>query len=147
MITGAKTGAKAGLTRHFKAFQVSRSPPVFVIDSPGILQPKIETIEDGLKLALTGRVVWSTNVSQYGFNLWACTQVPLEKRRCLMMQWLNCYCIIIIVLTQNSFLRDWPFLKATSLRTHMRYACLISNFRVVYYVRIWFDAAIRSSRK
>eukprot|EP01138_Halocafeteria_seosinensis_P005176 gb/GECG01005293.1/.p1 GENE.gb/GECG01005293.1/~~gb/GECG01005293.1/.p1 ORF type:complete len:309 (+),score=33.98 gb/GECG01005293.1/:1-927(+) len=53
---GATTGAKAGLTRHFKAFQVSRSPPVFIIDSPGILQPKIETVEDGLKLSLTGAI-------------------------------------------------------------------------------------------
>lgn len=52
---GAKTGAKPGLTRQFSAFQISKTPPLSLMDSPGVMTPRIDTVEDGLKLALTGK--------------------------------------------------------------------------------------------
>jgi ribosome biogenesis GTPase A len=51
---GPTKGRKAGVTRYVSAFAVSKSPPLYLMDSPGILMPKIEDIRNGVKLALTG---------------------------------------------------------------------------------------------
>jgi len=52
----AKTGPLPGVTRHVSGFKVCSSPNTYVIDSPGIMIPRIEKEENekGLKLALVG---------------------------------------------------------------------------------------------
>nr|XP_018901756.1 PREDICTED: mitochondrial GTPase 1 [Bemisia tabaci] len=50
---GAKTGAKAGITRSVSnRIKVSTDPLVYVFDTPGIWTPYIPDIETGMKLAL-----------------------------------------------------------------------------------------------
>ena len=50
--SGARTGGQPCLTKSFSGFRVSSDPPVYIVDSPGIIQPKIrEESEDGLKLS------------------------------------------------------------------------------------------------
>jgi len=50
----AKVAPLPGVTRALSAFKVSENPLAFLIDSPGIMVPRVEDIETGLKLALTG---------------------------------------------------------------------------------------------
>eukprot|EP00038_Savillea_parva_P001853 m.107906 g.107906 ORF g.107906 m.107906 type:complete len:328 (-) comp10638_c0_seq4:96-1079(-) len=51
----ATTGAKPGVTRAVQTdIKIHQSPPVYVIDTPGVMLPLIETEEVGLKLALIG---------------------------------------------------------------------------------------------
>jgi len=45
-------GAKPGVTRHISNIQVSYDPATFLVDTPGIMVPKVETPDMGLKLAL-----------------------------------------------------------------------------------------------
>ena len=44
--------------RGVTGFRVSDSPPVYLVDSPGVLLPKLEQSENekGLRLALTGAI-------------------------------------------------------------------------------------------
>lgn len=50
-----KVGNLAGVTRSLSELVcISRSPLVYLIDSPGILPPKITNVEEGLKVALCG---------------------------------------------------------------------------------------------
>ena len=51
----AKTAPVPGVTRSMSGFKVSEDPLAFLIDTPGIMLPKVDNIEVGLKLALTGR--------------------------------------------------------------------------------------------
>ena len=51
---GPVTGRKAGVTRFTSAFPVSTDPAVFLMDSPGILVPRIQDTTQGVKLALCG---------------------------------------------------------------------------------------------
>lgn len=49
----AKVGATAGVTRAvMNKIRVCSSPPIFVLDTPGILEPKANNTEAYLKLAL-----------------------------------------------------------------------------------------------
>eukprot|EP00946_MAST-07B_sp_MAST-7B-sp1_P004239 g4239.t1 len=50
----AKTGDQPGVTKSVSSIQVSSEPNVFVLDTPGIMVPRVDNIETGLKLALTG---------------------------------------------------------------------------------------------
>lgn len=50
----AKTGALPGITRQVSSIQVVNSPAVYVLDTPGIMVPKVDDMETGLKLGLTG---------------------------------------------------------------------------------------------
>lgn len=54
----AKTGALPGVTRHLSAFKVNEDPPSYIVDSPGIMVPRIEDaeIEKGLKLVLVSAI-------------------------------------------------------------------------------------------
>jgi len=52
----AKVGAQPGVTRALSSILVSQAPAVRVIDSPGIMVPKVPSLEAGLKLALIGAV-------------------------------------------------------------------------------------------
>lgn len=46
-------GAKAGITRSvLSKIKVDNNPPVFIVDTPGILTPKVTDVEKGMRLAL-----------------------------------------------------------------------------------------------
>ena len=49
-------GAEPGVTKNVSKVQVWSDPTMFMIDSPGILVPRIEDPETALKLALTGGI-------------------------------------------------------------------------------------------
>lgn len=50
--SGAKTGARPCLTKSISGFKIVSDPPMYLVDTPGIIVPKIrEETEDGLKLA------------------------------------------------------------------------------------------------
>jgi len=50
--SGAKTGAKPCLTTAISGFKIVTDPPMYLVDTPGIIIPKIaENSEEGLKLA------------------------------------------------------------------------------------------------
>jgi ribosome biogenesis GTPase A len=53
-LAGAKTGALPGVTRAVHAIRVSESPPVFLLDTPGVMVPMVNTVDIGLRLTLTG---------------------------------------------------------------------------------------------
>ena len=50
--SGARTGAKPCLTKSISGFKIVSDPPMYLVDTPGIIIPKIrDESEDGLKLA------------------------------------------------------------------------------------------------
>ena len=50
--SGARTGSKPCLTKTISGFRIVSDPPMFLVDTPGIIVPKIrDESEDGLKLA------------------------------------------------------------------------------------------------
>ncbi|KAJ1490752.1 P-loop containing nucleoside triphosphate hydrolase protein, partial [Baffinella frigidus] len=51
----AITGARPGVTRHVATIQFCQEPPSFLIDTPGVMTPKL-THNQGLKLAVTGAI-------------------------------------------------------------------------------------------
>lgn len=52
----ARTGGTPGITRHVGYSEISRSPGVFLLDSPGVMPPGNLETDLGLKIALTGGV-------------------------------------------------------------------------------------------
>lgn len=52
----AKTGPKPCVTRGVSGFKVSLDPLMYVVDTPGILFPKLENKEQAMKLALIGAI-------------------------------------------------------------------------------------------
>ena len=50
----ARVGAQPGVTRQTSSLLVCESPVVRLLDTPGIMTPKISSTEVGLRLALTG---------------------------------------------------------------------------------------------
>ena len=49
--SGARAGAKPCLTKSISGFKIVSDPPMYLVDTPGIIMPKIrEESEDGLKL-------------------------------------------------------------------------------------------------
>lgn len=53
----AGVGAKPGFTRGLSAMRISERPPLYVLDTPGVMLPRVETPEQGMRLALTGTQV------------------------------------------------------------------------------------------
>jgi mitochondrial GTPase 1 len=51
-----KVGHFPGVTRSLSSVLVSHDPLVRMLDTPGIMIPKIENVEVGLRLALTGAI-------------------------------------------------------------------------------------------
>jgi ribosome biogenesis GTPase A len=50
-----KTGALPGVTRQLSGtIKISATPPIYLIDTPGIGWPKIQNVQEGLNVALTG---------------------------------------------------------------------------------------------
>jgi ribosome biogenesis GTPase A len=55
-VKSAKTGAIATTTRNVDSFKVNLEPLIFIIDTPGIMPPKIYNNETGLKLSVCGNI-------------------------------------------------------------------------------------------
>ncbi|GAB1292858.1 Mitochondrial ribosome-associated GTPase 1 [Apodemus speciosus] len=54
----ARVGGEPGITRAVTTrIQVCERPLMFLLDTPGVLAPRIESVETGLKLALCGTVL------------------------------------------------------------------------------------------
>uniref|UniRef100_A0A8C5QCC5 Mitochondrial GTPase 1 n=1 Tax=Leptobrachium leishanense TaxID=445787 RepID=A0A8C5QCC5_9ANUR len=54
----SRVGAAPGITRSvLSKIQVSENPLLYILDTPGILSPHIESIEAGMKLALCGTIL------------------------------------------------------------------------------------------
>lgn len=55
--SGARTGGVPCVTKSITGFKIISDPPTFMMDSPGIIIPKIkEDSEDGLKLAVCANI-------------------------------------------------------------------------------------------
>lgn len=52
----ASTGARPGVTRQVSTIQFSFNPPAYLVDTPGMLSPRLQNDLGGYKLALTGAV-------------------------------------------------------------------------------------------
>ena len=52
----AKTAPLPTTTRHIDYFRVSVDPTIFLIDSPGVMPPKITNNDSGLKLSICGSI-------------------------------------------------------------------------------------------
>ncbi|XP_012590275.1 PREDICTED: mitochondrial ribosome-associated GTPase 1, partial [Condylura cristata] len=53
-----RVGGEPGVTRAMTSrIQVCERPPVFLLDTPGVLAPRVDSVETGLKLALCGTVL------------------------------------------------------------------------------------------
>eukprot|EP00894_Picocystis_sp_ML_P002965 jgi/Pico_ML_1/53482/g4019.t1 len=50
----AAVGPLPGVTRELSAFQIGTKPIVYLLDTPGIMMPKVEDEETGLRLASIG---------------------------------------------------------------------------------------------
>jgi len=52
----AKTEATATTTRHIDFFKVNENPNIYIMDTPGIIMPKIDNNDIGLKLSVCGNI-------------------------------------------------------------------------------------------
>ena len=58
---GLRVGASPGVTRALETkIKVSHDPVVYLLDTPGIMMPKINNLDTGMKLACCGRL-WITS--------------------------------------------------------------------------------------
>lgn len=54
----SKVGGEPGITKAvLTRIQVCERPALFLVDTPGVLPPKIESVETGMKLALCGTIL------------------------------------------------------------------------------------------
>lgn len=54
----SKVGGVPGITRSvLYKIQVSENPLIYLLDTPGVLSPRIESVETGMKLALCGTIL------------------------------------------------------------------------------------------
>jgi hypothetical protein len=64
-------GAKPGVTRHMRSIQLHHSPNVFLLDTPGVLRPKLGGINVALALSATGcikdadRLIQSSSLAEF----------------------------------------------------------------------------------
>lgn len=49
-------GAMPGVTRQVSAFRIASNPPLYLVDTPGVMVPRVERVTAGLFLALTRAV-------------------------------------------------------------------------------------------
>lgn len=55
--SGARVGGIPCITKSITGFKIMSDPPTYMIDTPGIIQPKIkENSEDGLKLCACNNI-------------------------------------------------------------------------------------------
>ncbi|CAN0059552.1 unnamed protein product [Ectocarpus fasciculatus] len=52
----ARVGAMPGVTRQVSAFRIASNPPLYLVDTPGVMVPRVESKAAGLFLALTRAV-------------------------------------------------------------------------------------------
>ena len=52
----AKTGPEPCVTKGISGFKVSKEPLIYLIDTPGIMLPKLDNNEQAMKLALIGAI-------------------------------------------------------------------------------------------
>ncbi len=52
----AKTGVHATTTRNIDSFKINLEPVIYIMDTPGIMPPKIYNPESGLKLSICGNI-------------------------------------------------------------------------------------------
>ncbi|KMZ57315.1 Ribosome biogenesis GTPase A [Zostera marina] len=81
-IKRATVGRLPGVTQDIAGFKISNRPSIYVLDTPGILVPRIHDIETGLKLALTGAVkdsaVGEERLAQYLLAILNIRKTPLH---------------------------------------------------------------------
>ncbi|XP_075073282.1 mitochondrial ribosome-associated GTPase 1 [Mixophyes fleayi] len=54
----SRVGGEPGITRSVLCrIQVSENPLIYLLDTPGVLPPRIESVETGMKLALCGTIL------------------------------------------------------------------------------------------
>ncbi|MEQ2168851.1 Mitochondrial GTPase [Goodea atripinnis] len=54
----SRVGGEPGITKAvLTKIQVSERPLMYLLDTPGVLPPKIESVETGMKLALCGTIL------------------------------------------------------------------------------------------
>ncbi|XP_056387199.1 mitochondrial ribosome-associated GTPase 1 isoform X2 [Hyla sarda] len=54
----SRVGGEPGITRSVLCrIQISENPLIYLFDTPGVLSPRIETVETGMKLALCGTIL------------------------------------------------------------------------------------------
>ncbi|XP_069836914.1 mitochondrial ribosome-associated GTPase 1 isoform X3 [Dendropsophus ebraccatus] len=54
----SRVGGEPGITRSVLCrIQVSENPLIYLLDTPGVLSPRIESVETGMKLALCGTIL------------------------------------------------------------------------------------------
>ncbi|CAI9612631.1 unnamed protein product [Staurois parvus] len=54
----SRVGGEPGITRSvLSKIQVSENPLIYLLDTPGVLSPRIENVETGMKLALCGTIL------------------------------------------------------------------------------------------
>ncbi|XP_044152179.1 mitochondrial ribosome-associated GTPase 1 isoform X2 [Bufo gargarizans] len=54
----SKVGGEPGITRSvLSRIQVSENPLIYLLDTPGVLSPRIESVEIGMKLAICGTIL------------------------------------------------------------------------------------------
>lgn len=51
---GAATGAAPGITRSVRTLLVRAQPPVYVFDTPGVVPPRVASVDAGMRLLLCG---------------------------------------------------------------------------------------------
>lgn len=49
-------GAMPGVTRQVSAFRIASNPPLYLVDTPGVMVPRVERATEGLRLALVRAV-------------------------------------------------------------------------------------------
>ncbi|CAN0393794.1 unnamed protein product, partial [Hapterophycus canaliculatus] len=52
----ARVGAMPGVTRQVSAFRIASNPPLYLVDTPGVMVPRVNSVAAGLCLALTRAV-------------------------------------------------------------------------------------------
>ena len=45
-----------GVTRALQSFRIADDPPLYVVDTPGVMVPRVDSAAVGLRLALTAAV-------------------------------------------------------------------------------------------
>ncbi|XP_072281237.1 mitochondrial ribosome-associated GTPase 1 isoform X2 [Pyxicephalus adspersus] len=54
----SRVGGEPGITRSvLHKIQISENPLIYLLDTPGVLSPRIENVETGMKLALCGTIL------------------------------------------------------------------------------------------
>eukprot|EP00897_Mesotaenium_endlicherianum_P009144 jgi/Mesen1/8258/ME000445S07397 len=80
----AVVGPLPGVTRSVSSFKVAEKPSLYVLDTPGVMVPRVASVEVGLKLALIDAVkvsvVGEEHVARYLLSLLNSRQLALQAR-------------------------------------------------------------------